>query len=490
MNGSTGLFPPCGGYEGVTSRRPLRILEVAHGFPPFNMAGAEVFAHGLSRALAARGHDVRVFHRISETSRPEYSLEHAEVDGLPVLRINNTFRAAHRFEQTYRNDVIDAAFGEYLAGVRPDVVQFHHVTCLSTNLIAIACERGVPVVFTLHDYWLICQRGQFLKTDLSICRGQEDTECVKCLAGQLDLQRGHATVAALMKRTLPERTTPSGAALTRWMRAAYRLYAEALLVSQPAARAQVRTRMNHVREMCAKVDLFVAPSWFLRQKFIEFGIPEDRILYSPYGFDTSYYDAPRRPRDGRVRFGYLGTWIPPKGVHVLIEAFNGIADERATLHIYGHPLPYQGYEDYTERLKSMIRSPRIFLEGYYENRRVGEILSGLDVLVVPSIWFENSPLTIQEAFLAGVPVVTSDLGGMAELVQHETNGLLFRAGDAGDLRATLLRLLASPELRQRLRVTPRPLKSLHDSAAEHEQLFASLRVGRDIHAEAAPGAHS
>ncbi len=467
----------------ATAPSPLRILQVVHGFPPFNMAGAEVFARGLSQALAARGHDVRVFHRIADPARQEYALEYAEVDGLPVVRINNTFRGGQRFEATYRNEAIDAAFGEYLDHFRPAVVQFHHVTCLSTNLIAVAHARGIPIVYTLHDYWLICQRGQFLKTDLSICGGQEDGECVKCLAWPLHLPGAGARIAARLRTTGLTMSTRSGAALKRWTKGAHRLYADAVRPSRSTARATVRARMDHVREMCAQVDLFIAPSRFLRGKFIEFGIPEARIFYSPYGFDTSPYTIPRRSCDHRVRFGYLGTWIPPKGVHVLIEAFNGIADERATLHIYGHAVPYEGYLDYGERLRSLIRSPRIVLEGSYDNRRVAEILSGLDVLVVPSVWFENSPLTIQEAFLAGVPVVASDLGGMAELVRHETNGLLFRAGDARDLRGTLLRLLDSPELRQRLRPRPGSVKSLHDSALEHERLFQGY-VGT------APGPHS
>jgi glycosyltransferase involved in cell wall biosynthesis len=458
----------------VASGPPLRILEVAHGFPPFDMAGAEVFAHGLSRALVARGHDVRVFHRISDPSRPEYAVEHAQVDGLSVVRINNTFREAHRFEHIYRNDAIDAAFGQYLDRFRPSVVHFHHVTCLSTNLIAVARGRGIPVVYTLHDYWLICQRGQFLKTDLSICGGQDDGACVKCLAWPLNLSRRVARIAPRLTTTglaLPSR---SATTLKRWTKAAYRFYVGAVPAARSTARAKVRARMDHVREMCVQIDAFIAPSQFLRRKFLDFGIPAARILHSPYGFDTSYYSVPRSPREGEVRFGYLGTWIPPKGVHVLIEAFNGIADERATLHIYGHAVPYEGYPDYGERLRALIQSPRIFLEGRYDNCRVGEILSGLDVLVVPSVWFENSPLTVQEAFLAGVPVVASNLGGMAELVQHESSGLLFRAGDAGDLRATLLRLLASPELRQRLRARPGSVKSLDESALEHERLFRAL----------------
>lgn len=461
----------------------MRVLQVVHGFPPFNLAGAEVFAHGLSRALQARGHEVEVFHRIADRSRPEYDVERAEVDGLPVIRVNHTFRESAGFEHSYRNEVIDRIFAGLLEARAPDVVQFHHVTCLSTNLIAVAHRAGVPVVYTLHDYWLICQRGQLLRRDLSICPGQEDGECVRCLAWQLDLRGGRTRIVRALQAAVPSLSAPRTAGLRRLARSVHGLYSRAFLAAQPAARGQVRARMEHVHDMCRLVDRFVAPSRFLRDRFVEFGVPRERIELSPYGFDTGSFHHPRRADDGTVRFGYLGTWIPPKGLHVLIDAFNRIADERIHLHVHGHAVPYEGHEDYEENLKGMIRSPRIHWEGRYDHRRVGEILAGLDVLVVPSIWYENAPLTIQEAFLAGVPVIASDLGGMRELVQDGVNGMTFRARDALDLQAKVVRLAADPALRDRLRPEPGSVKTVERSAAEHEALFR--RLGGRAVAEAA-----
>jgi len=434
------------------------------------MAGAEVFAHGLSCALAARGHEVGVFHRVADPSRAEYSVERAVVDGLPVVRLNNTFRDCDRFEKTYRNDEIDSIFGALLEERRPDVVHFHHVTCLSTNLIAEAHRRGIPVVYTLHDYWLICQRGQFLKTDLSLCPGQEDGECVKCLSWQLGLNRGQARTAATLQQAFPKLESPAGARVKRALKGAYGLYSRAFVAGEREARARVRARMEHVQEMCRQVDLFTAPSRFLLGKFVDFGVPADKIRYSTYGFEVSYYGAPRRPPDGSIRFGYIGTWIPPKGLHLLIEAFNGIEDPRAHLHLYGHAVPYEGHEDYEDQLRGLIRSPRIHLEGYYENRRVGKILAGLDVLVVPSIWYENSPLTIQEAFLAGIPVITSDLGGMAELIRDEGAGITFRARDPEALRGALQRYLGAAPPRPSASPAAR-VKTIAACAEEHEELY-------------------
>jgi glycosyltransferase involved in cell wall biosynthesis len=448
----------------------VNVLQVVHGFPPFNQAGAELFAHGLARHLRSAGHDVQVFHRIADPEREEYAVERSEVDGLPVIRVNNTFRQCDRFERTYRNDTIDGIFGGVLDEQQPDVVHFHHVTCLSTNLIAEAHRRGIPMVYTLHDFWLICQRGQFLKRDLSVCPGQEDRECVDCLSWQLGLGPARRKAAGVVAGRLQG---GAGAALRRVVKGVHGLYARNLAAGTKA-RARVHQRMEHVRSMCSLVSRFVAPSRFLKQRYVEFGIPDGRITYSRYGFETSYYSDQRRSPDGDVRFGYLGTWIPPKGVHVLIEAFNGIATPRASLHLYGHALPYEGHEDYEEHLRGLIRSPRIHLEGAYGNEDVGRILAGLDVLVVPSIWYENSPLTIQEAMLAGVPVITSDLGGMAELVRDGENGLTFRPRDAVDLRRKMQQLIDDPGLLRKLRPRRDEVKELSTCAREHEALYREL----------------
>jgi glycosyltransferase involved in cell wall biosynthesis len=461
----------------------VRILQVVHGFPPFNIAGVEVVAHALSRCLVERGHQVKVFHRVAEPSRPEYTVQRVEVDGLPVVRVNNTFRECDRFERTYRNEVIDRIFGELLEAERPDVVHFHHVTCLSTNLIAEAFRRGIPIVYTLHDYWLICQRGQFLKTDLSICPGQDDGACVKCLAWQLNLRGGSTKVARVLKQMVPAIGTLPAAGIKRFLKGIYTLYAQAFFASQVEAREKVRVRMEHIKEICGMVDLFISPSRFLKERYVEFGIPEDRILYSTLGFETSYYKRTSGLNDGRIRFGYLGTLIPPKGLHILIEAFNEIADDRASLHIYGHTVPYEGYENYLDHLKGMIRSPRIHMEGFYEHREVGRILDNLDVLVVPSIWYENSPLTIQEAMLAGVPVITSDLGGMAELVQDGVSGLTFRPRDPADLRKKMMRFLQEEGLLEKVRPEAKVVKGLERSAGEHEEIY--LRLGAKKAAEKA-----
>jgi glycosyltransferase involved in cell wall biosynthesis len=455
----------------------LRVLQVVHGFPPAQRAGTEIYAEALSRGLAARGHHVSVFHRTADPGLPEYAAWRGCRDGLDVVRVNNTFRHCSSFEDTYRNAAVEAAFAATLEELRPDIAHFHHLTALSTGLVGEARRRGIRTVFTLHDYWLICQRGQFLRRDLSLCSGQDDAACVRCLAPQLALRGGTTLAAAALRTALPAQGR-AAARLRSLARAVRGAYAWAFFASQDRARAQVRRRMEAVRQACAAVDVFLAPSRFLHETFAGFGLPRERLRLWPYGLARGRH-PPRATRPGGgVRFGYLGTWMPPKGLHHLIEAFEGIPSPQASLQIHGHAVPYSEHEDYPERLKALVRSPRVRFEGAYDNDAVGERLAGIDVLVVPSIWFENAPLTIQEAMLAGVPVIAPDLGGMPELVRDGVNGLLFRPRDVADLREKMARFVADPALCDRLRPDPGSVRTHDEDVEAHLRLYRDLMGGR------------
>lgn len=128
----------------------------------------------------------------------------------------------------------------------------------------------------------------------------------------------------------------------------------------------------------------------------------------------------------------------------------------------------------TSKLRKMATSPSIFFEGIVPNNKIATILSRIDVLIVPSIWFENSPLTIHEAFMAGIPVITSNIGGMADLVTHGVNGLLFNVGDPRELKKAMLKIIESDTLLKTLRKGIPPVKSIQENGLEIEQLYKQL----------------
>ncbi len=254
----------------------------------------------------------------------------------------------------------------------------------------------------------------------------------------------------------------------------------------PSATHAIQRRRLAIQEVLQQVDRFVSPSNFLREFFIRQGLDPERIAFLDNGFQATARErpAPWKPGARPLRVGYVGTWIPPKGVDLLVEAFNGLPEGAAELHIHGFFPGYDGYETYEEELRAAARHPGIHFHGPYPPERGPEILAEVDIIVVPSIWWENSPLTIHEAFQAGVPVVTADVGGMAEFVSHETAGLQFRHRDSESLRDTLLRLLEEPGLLERIgKGVPKVL-----SIEEHVDRLLE-EYDRTIHSKRNPWKH-
>ena len=431
----------------------------------------------LSRELAYKD-EVTIFHRIADPEREEYEMKFGNYNGLHICTINNTFKYCNSFEKIYKNPLIAKQFGHFLDKVNPDIAHFGHVTCLSTSMIEEAKNRNIPVVFTLHDFWLFCQLGQLLKRDLSLCHGPKDYECARCLAPHLSINKRVAKFFEITKRSIPNFLNRS--ILEKVLRQFHRQCEKAFFFFQKDSRSQIRERTTHIKEMCSQVDLFIAPSKFLLRKFVEFGIPEDKIVYHDYGFNTALFKGFERASSPITRFGYIGTFIPSKGVHVLLEAFNRLNYDNAELRIHGKFVPYHsGFEGYPGYLRSLDKKQNVLWFGEYNNKDIAGILSEIDILVVPSIWHENSPLTIHEAFMAGVPVITSNIGGMAELIQDRVTGLLFRAGDSKDLLKKMGMIIDDPGFIERLRSNIKPVIPIESHALKIREIYRSLINGNN-----------
>jgi glycosyltransferase involved in cell wall biosynthesis len=449
----------------------MRIVQVVQGLPPESLGGTEMYVFHLSQALMQRGHDVQVFSRGTDTRRDEYSVDKVCVDGLAVTRVNNTLRAVHSFSPTYIDPEIARCFGAFLDACTPDIVHFHHLMYLSTTCIHEAARRSIPVVMTLHDYWLICQRGRFLKPDLSMCPGQSAEGCARCFAHLLDGQL----------LPLYRRLKPLLSAQSRLKDQLRHLYGKYVALRHPSSWSleQIEQRMRHIHEVCRKTTLFLAPSQFLREQFLSFGIPPEKIVYTQCGLPAQDVRAYRaRKVCSPLVFGYIGVLDAVKGVHLLVEAFQGI--QEAELRLYGGETDYAAYPDRRNFLAQIERSPHIRVMGRYDNRELGRILSEVDVVVVPSIWYENSPLVIREAFVAGKPVITADLGGMRELVQDEETGLLFQPRDVEDLQAKIKRFINDSDLVVKLAGNIPRVKSIVEDAAEMEARYRVLCRGNEL----------
>jgi hypothetical protein len=203
--------------------------------------------------------------------------------------------------------------------------------------------------------------------------------------------------------------------------------------------------MIETKAIINKVDAFIAPSNYLRNRFVnEFSVPENKIIYLDYGFPTEYLTQTEKSKDNtNFTFGYIGTLIPAKGVNQLIEAFCQI-ETPSTLRIYGRQNGQS--TDALKLLASKSKNKIEFAGEYINHNLANDVFSKVDCIVVPSIWAENSPLVIHEAQSCKVPVITADFGGMKEYVQHQVNGLLFEHRNTNSLAEQMKFAIANPHL--------------------------------------------
>lgn len=452
----------------------MRVLVVVHGFPPQAQGGSEIYAEAHARALRRLfGDDVLVLTREHDLTRPEYSVREEEAGGLRVVRINNTFKNARTFEDTYRNATIDSLAGGIIDDFAPDAAHIHHLTCLSTGIVGQLARRGIPRFVTLHDYWLVCHRGQFLDVRYQCCENAERSTvrmCATCVDGAVTTPAAFA--GARLLRTMARLAPGAAAVLGRGGR---RLATAASGGFDGAA----ERRTAHMQDVCRDVTHFIAPCRFMRDRFVALGIERERITVADYGFDHGRFAAARRPAaPSTLSVGFLGSLMISKAPHLLLEAVSRMPKDRLSVTIYGAHTPYHGDESYRDRLEALLAQPNVTLGGPLPYADVPQALACLDVLVVPSVWPENSPLVIHEAFLAGVPVVASNIGGIPELVTHDVNGLLFRPGDADDLARALTMLVDRPGLLQQLRDGIPAIRSIDTDVGELRAMYQRARADR------------
>lgn len=420
---------------------PLRICFVVHKLPPESLGGTEVYTRSLARALAAQGHYVQIFAPSVTVQQTEMV---READGVEVMRVplpaeRASENPAAQFWHTFRDRTLESRFAHFVQQARPDVVHFQHVQGVSARLIALAGPR--PRFATLHDYWYFCGNSQLVRPDRSPCAGPSAgcRNCVDCATARADL-------------------TP--------------LRALRPLVALPLA-----YRNQTLRAATSLIDHFFAPSAFLRDRYVEQGFDGARIQVIENGMDLERLHAggeAARPAGNGLRVGYLGALAWQKGPHVLVDAFNRLpADTTARLTLHGSG---DAFPAYAATLRATVRHPAISLAAPVPYDDVGRVLRTFDVLVVPSLWYENSPLVIQEAYALGIPVVASNLGALAEKVADGRTGRLFPPGDAAALATLLQDLSVHPEqlAAWRDQITPPPAMPAH--AAEIAAVYAQYRA--------------
>ncbi|WP_111431432.1 glycosyltransferase family 4 protein [Rhodobacteraceae bacterium DSL-40] len=408
----------------------FRILEIAHDHPAWTTGGTEHVAQDLARGLDARdGVAARLLVAATSLQRPGAAPGSLQAIGEDFVLCTGRY---DRFSML-REDGTDwlEGLGQVLEITRPDLVHLHGLDRLGAEILP-AIRRMRPrarIVLTLHDYQLICPGDGLLLTrpEGMRCPGMDADRCRNCF---------------------PE-----------------------------IEQARHALRRAHLQALLDCVDLFIAPSTFLKDRFVDWGLAESRIRVVPNAVVQAgiSWDSPA-PRARRDRFAYFGNILPHKGVLVLLEAAARLRETDSTLRVNFHGGLGWAEQDFRSAFKAGLTAAGQIAQhlGPYDRGDLPNLLARTDWVVMPSLWWENAPLVILEARAAGIPVICSGVGGMAELVRDGIDGLHVPPGDAAALAETMVRAATEPGLWERLAAAPVAPVSHEAFVSTHLDLFNAL----------------
>jgi glycosyltransferase involved in cell wall biosynthesis len=425
----------------------MRVLVLSHGHPDLGAGGAERAAYSLFQALKA---DPKVEKAVFVARAEHDAIGHSAFFGSFRSRPDEILASPPPVDgftfQSQNYDLLKQLIQELIRHARPDVVHIHHFIFWGLDIFELFREAGVRIVFTFHEYAAICAHfGQMIKTDGRLCYAASPAECSQCF--------------------------PSISA------------------------GKFFVRESIVKQFFDNVDMFVSPSVFLKERYVGWGLPAGRIEVIENIMDQ---DVLRRSRtladrnplrvesDRRLTLSYFGQINPYKGVDVLLEACASLPKrirKRIEVRIHGENRSFQN-TDFARKVDRLLEETHDVVRtmGAYRNQEVVSLMRGSDWIVIPSIWWENSPIVIQEARMAGRPMIYADIGGMSEKADPEVD-LPFSPGSSGAL-ADVIRYLVDGETQANGEILSEHAQSRFAHNSENYDRHVALYLGQTPAAEA------
>ena len=444
----------------------MKILLVVHLFLPDYFSGTEILTLHTALELKSRGHEVQVFTgfpatvALSDAQRFDRYVH----EGIPVTRFKHAHTAMggqHNVaEQEYDNHLAAQQFTALLDEFQPDLVHFFHLMRVSASVVAVCRQRGLPTVLTPTDFWFVCPTSQLRLPDGSMCPGPDvlGANCVRHLASLK--MRG---LAASVLNRLP----------TPLLSGVVRLASQTPLRHRQAFNlvAALSQRQTFLKVQLNSIDRVLVPTRAMQHVLQQHGLDPAHVRFCSYGVRVPQQPVREPSASGALRLGVIGIG-EHKGAHVVIEAMRKLPDANLVFKIYGRP---SDFPDYARRLETLASGDRrVQFCGSFPNEQIGLILSQLDILLVPSLWFENAPLVIYSAQAAGVPVVASDVTGVAELITDGDNGRLFPPGDVDRLAEIIAALAQDRDQIDRYSERARMPKTIASYADELLAVYGEL----------------
>lgn len=372
-----------------------KIVICCNVYPPNFVGGAELIAHAQAKILKQMGHEVIIFTGDTHIHGERHSLKKEIYDGLTIYRARLVAQDYQPEFINFTHKKVEEHFKTILDAFSPDIVHFHNIIGLSTGIIHVAKSKGIKTIMTLHDYWGFCYKNTIIKRDSEICN--DHTKCSECMPFIQDEDR----------KNIP-----------------------------------IRMRRDFIEMQLHDIDFFISPSQYLAEAYIRAGFPGEKFKVIWNGIDVQRFAGISKSKmKKKIRFTFIGFFGVHKGIHILLNAISLLeGKDLVQINLVGSG---EMVDIYKQRVKSMGLNSIVKFWGKIEN--IEDAYADTDVLILPSIWPENQPVSITEAMAARIPVIASNIGGIPELVEDEKTGYLFEAGNAEQLAQKMSKFILHPD---------------------------------------------
>lgn len=416
----------------------MKVIQVPFCFYPDSVGGTEVYVEALSRYLQQQG--VQILITAPATTSQSYFHNQLRVRRFAV------YKEVAKLQELYGEGDRQAAleFEQILDEEQPDLVHLHAFTRgVSLRLVRVAKKRKIPVILTYHTPTVTCQRGTLMRWGSEVCEGKVELHiCSRCTLQGLGLHRTSAGVIGSLPTTIGSCLGAIDLKGGIWT---------ALRMTE-----LVNYRLSALQGLLSEVDHIVAVCGWVKDILLRNHVPSEKITVNRQGLCQEIPTQTKQTRKNEtgnsiLKIAFLGRLEPIKGIDILLKAFQATPQLNARLDIYG--ISQNAASDaYLKQLLELVKhDPRITFKPPVAAHQVINLLKDYDLLAVPSQGLETGPLVVLEAFAAGIPVIGSNIGGIAELVKHEINGLLLEPAAINTWGQELQRLSLNKDLLTNLR---------------------------------------
>ncbi len=376
-----------------------------------------------------QGHDVEVF--TAEPVDDDGCLTDSNrifqdaYEGIPVTRLRHSVtdpepHADNPMRSEYDNRFAAQCFSDYLTKTKPGLVVCFHCRYLSASILPVCRDKGVVLFVVPTDFWFMCPLFQLRTHAGQCCDGPSPASlnCVRHLVAKTQAR----WISRLMAH-MPDCILRGSMKLAQLVPISAMKWVDAL-----------QARGAYMKRALDAVDRLVVPNDMMAQQFEKIGFDKSRIVVLPFGVKGAPGETAEKTSSDILRIAFIGTLAEHKGPHILIEAFTAMESSDAVLKIYGDP---SIFPDFSAHLKTLSGdNPKIQFLGTFPNADFARVLKEVDVLVIPSLWVENTPLVLYSAMQCRTPVIVSDTPGMDMIIDGE-NGWRFAMGDTEQLTEIL-----------------------------------------------------